>query len=442
MPKKPRPPGGLLSALVTAVAAGIIALGILPSLTALSAGLRESVPAVARYFGPLNPLKLGAPVLLLHVWLFRQSLPRTLLWVLGGAIAVGTGSTLIAAGACGFPPEILREWSVIVLGLVAALSLALQPRVLQVGILLVWAAVIYGSTLLEVSLPASIDWLYAEVFDPNTRALDIAETGRRVLTGVFGRQSLAKLLAWTPWLLLAYSAAPGHATRRWLKPVLWGLAVVSTGAILATSQRGPFVGALAGWIAFVLYHGVRLRNRKLAWLAAGALLVSLAATAVLVPRPLLETRVRSLLGVSRPDDSFAKQADAHRSFRVAMTLFSLKTIATHPLGNACISDQEFLEAGISHFNHSHNIVLQQFRERGWAWGLCHLALWLAAILGAWKLRSEAGAALVAGLVTVLALGMFDHPWFVLNHSMMMWALMIPGVSAALTSEARRPRSRG
>ncbi len=411
------------------VAAVILGAGVLPSLTALSLGLQSAIPAAYKLTGPINVLKLSAPLLLFFLWSARARLRPRLLGVLALAISIGTASVIAAGTPCRFPTGLLREWFVLCLGLVAALCVFVLPERKRVGVLAIWFAGIYGSAALEGLAPSAIDWLYARIFDPMTRDYDVSEVGRRVLTGVYGRQSMAKLLAWTPWLLIALAPRRVLLDRRW-QLGLAGTAIASSALILATSQRGPLVGSLLGWSAFALYCGIRLKDWRAAGLTASAAIVSLSLTAALAPRDLVETRVRSLFGISN-DTRFATIADGNRDFRLAMTRFSLRVIAEHPFGHACITTEEFTRAGITNYQHAHNLILQQLRSLGWAWGATHLALWLAALAGAWRRRSVEGAALAAGIVTVLGLGVFDHAWQVLNHAMMLWLFILSGLDPLL-----------
>lgn len=415
------------------IIAFILGVGILPSLTSLSAHLQEAVPQLFRYVGPINPLKILAPLLLYFAWTQRHRIPRLLLWLLGGGFALATLATLIAAIPCGFPAMLLREAAVMLIGALAGLSFILLSSKQQFTVLAMWGFAVYLSAFIDATDPAVTDWLYAHVFDPNTRFWDVHETGQQVLAGVFGRQSLAKLLAWLPWLLLAGAAALKNRapdqTGRSSKLLLIGLsalAVISTGAILATSQRGPFVAAALAWIALAVHLGLRGGQKRAAWVSLSALFVSLILTALLVPRNVLEPRIRSLIG-SRPTTVYGHIADANRDFRLRMSLFSLEVIAENPLGAACIPDSQFREANLNPA-HSHNMILQQYRTKGWLWGSAHLVLWILAALGAWRTRTLTGSFMFAGISSVLISGMFDHPWFVLNHAVVLGVLLTLGLS--------------
>ncbi len=406
----------------------VLAIGMLPSLTALSEGIVISWPTLGRYLGPINVLKLASPLLLAFVFVRRRALSRRLYLILGVALTVGTVFAVIAAWQCAWPHPTLREWSVILLGLLAATCFTLLPERDRGRVVVAWVGVVLATALLDALFPSAIQWLYAHLFDPDTGKHDLGEVGWRSLGGVFGRQSLAKLLAWIPWVLWVQFAVDRSGTgfSRTRVAILASIAVLCSALILATSQRGAFVGAVAGWLAFAAHAAIRRRNRRFAIAALGALVLSGIVTVVVVPRHFIETRLGTLIGRSS-GDAFSEKADVNRDFRLSMWKLSVAVIADRPLGNACITAKEFEAAGVHHHNHSHNLILQQFRERGWIWGLLHLALWVGAWAGAWSLRSERGSALVALLTSTLVFGMFDHPWFVLNHSMVLWLMLLWGL---------------
>lgn len=405
----------------------ILVLGILPSWTALSEAYQQAWPSLYRLSGPLNPLKLGAPILLLYCWQNRRAWPlRFWLWI--GAF---TGAYLLFSGIsgyrCGLPPLFMREASVATVGLLGAIAAILLPKRAWFVVLAGWCLAIYGAAFLDQFFPASVDWLYAHIFDPQTRSADVIEVGRRVLTGVFGRQSLAKFLAWLPWLLWWGWVLRGR-NGRGVRLAFLSFAILSTGMILMTSQRGPLVGALAGWIALGAHRGIRGGNSRQAGLAGIALILGVIATAVFVPQDVLIPRVTSTLGLEQ-SNTIGRIAQGNREFRQRITRFSLGVVMREPLGNACIPMQAFVDAGLADKHHSHNLMLEQFRARGWIWGLLHLALWLGAWTRTWLRRSEEAALGFAGLTAIIVSGMFDHPWFVLNQAMILCLFLLLGWSA-------------
>jgi hypothetical protein len=408
--------------------AAILALGILPSLTAPSQALVLAFPRLQSYLGPVNALKLGAPVLLAWVWLRRAELPRA--WLpYAGALGVGTVATVIAGVPCGFPQPLVREWAVMLLGSLAALSFLVLPRRQAFFVLGAWAVAIFGGALLDGLAPDATAWLNQNVFDPGAAsAYDQTTTGFPLLHGLFGNQSLAKFLAWTPWLLLAFAF-------RWELPrgLLWalvGLAVVSNGAILMTSQRGPFLGAAAGWCVLAAHQAIRAGNRRAALAALGALVLSCGVMLAIVPWGLL--RARALGTFSHDTNQYEHAALWTRDFRIQTNRLSWDSIKTHPLGDACIPAETFHQYGVFPA-HAHSLFLHQFRERGWIWGALHLGLWLWAFVAAWRTRSPYGSMLAAGIATIAVLGLFDHPWFVLNHAMVLSLFILLGISTPDTT---------
>lgn len=403
----------------------LLMVSLLPSFTALSVGLRAFLGGAGQYLGPINFVKLFFPLLALYGWQKRNTFPPKVIKVVGVSLGVGFLSTIVAGIPCQFPSTLVREWAAIVLGLFAAASFMGLSIVGKRKVLLFWFAVIYGSVLLDLLFPKSIDWLYATIFDPQTRKLDLEELQKRVLTGIFGRQSLAKLLAWVPWLLMYYGVFKflDRKNRRWGHWVSLGLVVASAGLALATSQRGPFLAVLLSIFCYSLHQSVQLKNRKMAF--TGGILLFLAAgiTTLVVPKDILETRLKSLVGIKQ-ESQLGKQAEFNTNFRVTMLSYSWEVVKTHPFGNACIKD--FWAHGINHEGHAHHLLLQQYRERGWLWGTAHLLLWLFPVFFLWKTKTEAASILFAGYAAVLGTGMFDSPWGVINHAVVLWVYLLSG----------------
>jgi hypothetical protein len=420
----------------------LLVIGLLPSAQALSADLSQTWPGIFRWIGPLNLLKLGWPALWIYVVAERRRLSACAARAIIAALAIGTAATLIAGSRCGMPPMLLREWFVITIGLAAGVCLALVPPRHRFAVFSGWMGVVLLAAVLDVFSPWVIDALYARIFDPETRYLDVREVGARVLTGVFGRQSMAKLLAWLPWLA-AYGAwerfcAHVNSLRCRAAVLICGIiGILSTGAILATSQRGPFLAAICAWIAFVLHLWWWRRDRRLIILGVVGLALSALATYLFVPKQILEPRVRSAIGLSPQGNPYGKTADDNRSFRTKMAVIAITTIVRSPLGDACIPVERFHEFGISP-GHSHNLLLQQFRDRGWIWGLLHAWAWLLAALATWRRRTLGASLLFAGLTSVLVSGLFDHPWFVLNHAIVLGAYLALGL--AQLREPDQPRT--
>jgi hypothetical protein len=433
----PKNPVEKLLALVVTV---LLILGILPSWTALSETYREAFPAMARISGPLNPLKFGIPLLVLWTLLRAkqkaETRPILLFWL--AALSVGSLSTLIAAVPCAYPPYMLREWMSIGVGILGASAWALLPTPHARAVLTGWLGLVAMSIALDAFFPEAIDSLYTYVFDPETRSLDVLETGHKLLTGVFGRQSLAKLMAWLPWLTLPLVAQ---------KPKALGGALIATalwsGLILATSQRGPTLAAFGALCLFGVHQLWHRRSLKLAGAFLALVSLSIVTLVVTVPDSLWKPRFYSL--IAPPPDaspSAFKTAYDNAQFRTRMTALSLESIGTHPLGNACISEEIFQKHGLFPA-HSHSLILEQFRTRGWIWGAVHLALWILAGLALWRRADAVGASLFAGWSAVMISGLVDHPWSVLNHSLVLGIYLWLGIEAWIRprrGEIRPPRA--
>lgn len=414
--------------LLNLITVASLALGILPSLTALSSSIEAAVPSLAPYLGPINFLKVSAPILLLFCWVRRDRLPRPLLWFSVFLISTGSLFTFIAASRCQPHAFIYREWAVFVLGWIGALAFFALTASERLIVVTAWGISIYLTSILDIVLPGTIDWLYAHVFDPQTRVNDISELGHRALTGVFGRQSLAKLLAWLPWIWLAV-LVDAPLVGRLKKPffiALWIIILFSSAAILGTSQRGPFVAMLVAILVYGVHQGIRLKKWKVFRASLAGTCLAVLLTLALVPRAIWQPRMQSLLGLS---DSASKNMPAEQSaednkhIRIQMNRFSAQIIAESPLGNACIPESRFREAELFPA-HAHNMILEQFRSKGWIWGAIHLMLWVAAGLSAWRLKNTFGSALTAGIASILISGLVDHPWPVLNHSLLLSAFLL------------------
>ena len=109
-----------------------------------------------------------------------------------------------------------------------------------------------------------------------------------------------------------------------------------------------------------------------------------------------------------------------------MARVSLDAIREYPLGNACLPKSFFTERKISEA-HSHNLFLEQFRSRGWIWGLLHLGLWLLAGFAFFRRSDARASAYLAVLTAIFICGFVDHPWFVLNQAIVLGAVLVDGV---------------
>jgi len=325
----------------------------------------------------------------------------------------------------------LREWGAISIGLLAGFCFLNLPRRHRTLVLGFWTAAILGSALLEKLAPSAIDWLYFNVFDPQTRQLDELAAQSRLLGGVFGIQSLAKLMAWLPWLLWIHALGGLTPPAKWQ---VWILAVVSTvvtAAILATTQRGPFVASLTGWEFFALHRAFRLGDRRVLGWTVGGIAAVAALVWIIVPGDVIQSRVLSAFG-QKDATRYGQMAEGNISFRRMIFEVSAEVISQSPLGNACVTPEVFAGHGIGFTTHSHHLFLHQFRERGWVWGLLHLLVWIWAGVLAWRSRSAAASAVLGGWTTIVVLGMFDHPWFVLNQAMVMSVILLSSFLLTLT----------
>lgn len=410
----------------------ILILAILPSFTGLSESYTLALPALASKTGPLNPLKFFAPFLLAFVVLgfFRLRDPRLRrgILVLGAAWAVGTVFTLIAASRCGFPPMFLREWASISLGLLVGVALRFLVPTLRDRVFFGWMVILFSTVALDLLFPSSIDWLYAQVFDPETRQGDVAETGTRALTGVFGRQSAAKLMSWVPWLVLP---AFFRVSRRSGYIALAALGIWS-GLILATSQRGPMFAAFAALLVFGIHRAACERKWKPFFITAAVICVGFLSIFITVPSTIVGPRLLNTAPVLSSGEPIAnaeqilKTSEHNARYRLGMTHVSVDSIRTHPLGDACIPKSFFAERGMAE-GHSHNLVLEQFRSRGWIWGLVHLALWILAGIAFLRARDLRASCSIAALAAIFVCGLVDHPWFVLNQSIVLGAVLVEGI---------------
>lgn len=402
----------------------VISLAILPSFTALSDSSSR--------MGPLNPLKLAAPFLFAFVALgffrLREAGVRRGILVLGGAWAIGTVFTLLAASRCGFPSMFLREWASISLGLIVGVALRFFTPALRDRVFFGWMAILFSVVALDLLFPSSIDWLYAHVFDPETRQWDLGETGTRALTGVFGRQSAAKLMSWVPWLVLP---AFFRVSRRARYLALAALGIWS-GLILATSQRGPMFAAFAALLVFGIHRAACERKWKPFFITAAVVCVGFLSIFITVPSTIVGPRLLNTAPVLSSGEPIAnagqilKTSEHNAQYRLGMTRVSLDSIRTHPFGDACIPKSFFAERGMNE-GHSHSLVLEQFRSRGWIWGLVHLMLWIFAGIAFLRARDVRASCTLAAVAAIFVCGLVDHPWFVLNQSIVLGAVLVEGI---------------
>ncbi|HLD98907.1 MAG TPA: O-antigen ligase family protein [Bdellovibrionota bacterium] len=400
-------------------------LGMFPSFTALSQSLYAEWPFLGRYAGPINPLKLASPLIFIWLWSRWADLPVRLRTVLLTGLVLGTLGTITGGLGCNpVPPALVREWAVLVLGVAAVMSVFLCGKRGLFAVLIGWTGIVYGSVLLNFISPEVLTWVNTHLFDPLRKIPPRGDL--QFLMGFYDVASLGKLLMWLPWVL-------GFALwQRWPEQrvrIAFGFfpfAILSTVLSLWTTQRGPFIGMLAGWFAF-FGHLWWISRRKRVLAVAIAVFASILAGVLLIsPKDLISKRVSPLFSSSAklegvgPAPGGAPTA-AHASVLQRKRLYelNLSEVAKHPLGHACTPKEEYEKRGIIDPSHTHSLILEQFKARGWLWGLFHLALWLIALVQTWRVRSLAASALIGGICATLVMGLADHPWFVLNHAMIL-----------------------
>lgn len=404
-----------------AIAIALIA-GLFPSLTALSQ-LHQNYAHYLGPIGPLNFLKVIAPVICVYLCYRLQLFPLKKRWCALFILVIGSIASVISAKLCNFESSsAIREWAAILFGFLCAAGLISLPGRQKISVVSGWIVILLSLAFLDKFYPATIDWLYSNAFDPNTKWFDSETSNARILTGVFGFQSMGKLLSWTPWLLYIFipKFRASQSRLAWIF-----LASISTGLILSTTQRGPLLGMGFGWLAFCSHSLLRASDRKI-WLPAMlAFLVSLAATWLFTPFEIFEARTSSITNQVEKEslNHEANLATDNVNFRKRMWQLSIFTIIKSPLGNSCIPNEEFTSRGL-YSTHSHNLFLQQFRERGWIWGLIHFAIWMGAALMAWQSKQRYASGIFAAIICICVQGMFDHPWFVMNHAMILSVFLI------------------
>jgi hypothetical protein len=415
------------------------ALAFLPSWTALSEQYRSILPGLYRFTGPLNVIKLALPFFLVYALLSLRRLRHERLtpvhWIACVIWLVGSVFTLKEAILCGFPGPYLREWFTLTVGLLLGILLSRSSRSFLARITLIWGGVLTVSILLDYLFPAVTEWLLAVVFDPSTRYWDKVELNEQPLTGVFGRQSLAKLLAWVPWLVLASNLRIA-SSRSLLMPISFG---ICTALILATSQRGPMLamGIAVGafWILeWILRRDKFSAKRAAVWIAfyIGAFTLGVV---LLVPKSIWIPRMAPwmVLGENRrvelQDEKHigaATTAISHVAVRGKIFEANWNLTWSRPWGNGCVPEDYYRQYLLPPA-HSHSLWLEQAKQRGILFGLLHLCVWLvtgwALLRRALLQPSAAASALFAGWCAIQVSGLTDHLWQVLNHAMILGVVL-------------------
>lgn len=394
----------------------VLGLGMFPSFLALSESLTHSFPSLSRYMGPINFLKIFWPLMLVYIGLRWKNIPfRSRRW-LPIILAIGTLATLIAAIGCHFPPMFLREWFVICVGIICSITLILLPQSKRKIVALFWVAIVLSGAAINMFAPEASNWLFAHVFDYNYRIPE-SRGAPLLLSGFYDVASMGKLLAWLPWTfgVLYFGSRP--RLPQWIS--FLALLTICTVLIPITTQRGPLLGMALGWILATAHLVFQTGQKKLLkWIPAALLAVAFLTWAI-VPKQILETRFLAYFGTGVTDQRAVHESRVSSDQRMRIWKLAVQHIRSHPLGCPCPSRTEYETAGIAEMSHAHNIFLEQFASRGWIWGSIHLLLWLSAFTAAWLDRSRRGSLLVGGIATTLGLGMVDHPWFVLNHAIIL-----------------------
>ena len=420
-----------LSWLVTTV----LSMAVLPSWTAVSVRIYERLGLSSSLLGPINPLKIAAPALLIFLYTQRtrisEFLPKGLALFLGVTYLLGSGAVLYGAFQCQWNLTLFREWFLHGWAALWALSfffLSNRQRKWVIGAWLTWVG---GSCLMDWLAPAWQDWLFAHIFDPDTRVLDVREVGD-VLTGVFGRQTLGKFLAWIPWLwLLTLKPVAKPSSQRFRFALGMAAVIFSAGIVLATSQRGPFVSVLAAaLVTIVLYaRNEGFRKRTLLMMIGGFALSVGVLTVSFVPRPILESRIRSMIGLSSTG-SLGDQAEQNTKFRWGMLSFSTQVILENPMGRACFPNERYFWDRGTTAGHAHHLFLQEYRARGWIWGTLHLLMWIFCGWAFFRALPSAQENFFwfGGFLSIVFVGQFDYPWMALSQSIVIWVFLWKGFS--------------
>lgn len=394
----------------------ILGLGMFPSFTALSEKIFEAYPSAGHYSGPINFLKLFSPAILLYFCFESRRIPRKAKIALLTSLGIGTMATLIAGATCNFPPLFLREWFVICLGSLCSIALILLPSHLSRITVFLWTSIILLGVAINLAFPELTNFLFKNFFDYHYQVPVDRSVGIHLI-GFYDVASLSKLLAWLPWVFGLFCLGSFDKPRHWASFLV--LLAICSLLIPITTQRGPVLGMIIG-CALATSHQAFQLNRKwiLKWIPAAAAIVLVLAWLV-IPKNILETRFLAFMGLNGTDTHTVEASRLSSDQRIRIWKLAAKRVVTHPLGMPSPPREDFTNAGIVDAYHSHNIFLEQYASRGWIWGTLHLALWLIAFASAWKDRTWRGTLMTGGVATTFGLGLVDHPWFVLNHAMIL-----------------------
>ena len=411
--------GGGLRNILSGVSALAIALGLLPSLTALSRSIYDYFPVLTQYMGPLNPIKLALPVFIWLLFLERKKFSKTELTGFLGVLAILFLASAVAVMNCGFLPSIIRETFIIFTGLIIGMVFISQSIMWRRFVLVSWVMIIGLNLILDMAFPETLDFLNEYFFDELSvdyyrKNLLFQEVGSNVLQGLFGRQSLAKILVWVPFLVLAVFVKSFRKLNL-TSVASWLLLLLATGLTMWTTQRAALLAISIGWCFLLIGIVFRVSNRKVFLSVLGMFAAGILLTLLLIPKEVYKARIEPYVTHTKNSSLQGMGAKSNASFRLRTLKFSIDHILQNPLGNACIPESDFYRSRIFP-SHSHHMFIQQFRERGWLWGITHLILWMGALVLSAYRRGIDSIFLTAGIATVFVMGVFDHTWTVLNHA--------------------------
>ena len=172
-----------------------LSLAPLPSFIAWSTGATGISGFLAVHLGPVNALKIAAPLFVFYFWKNRDRFDKRILSFLGLLLIVGTASTLYAGIRCGQPWLEMREWAVMVLGIICGGCFVTLPRKKALLVCSTWITILFLSVLMELLTPATLKWLVSHFFDPARANLD-----QHGIMGFWDIGSLAKMSMMVVWI--------------------------------------------------------------------------------------------------------------------------------------------------------------------------------------------------------------------------------------------------
>ncbi len=400
----------------------VIAMGILPSFNAL----RDQLPAtIGNIVGPLNFLKLALPAFFLFIALNWNRIPKTGKWSLVSFIGLGSVVTYVSNQTCDTSSMHFREWAVMSTGMIAACSFALLSTQYQRFILFFWVSVLSTALLINYASVDLLNMIHRNIFDPSR----VLAPDQFLLQGFYDIASFGKLLSWAPWLLgigicLGRKRLPSQALF-----VFVVLNLVFLIFSLRTTQRGPLLGGVLAMVVATIHYARNQKNFRILYQVAAVGVAVALIGAVLLPREIIDKRIKPIL--TRNWDSEVLRKDESRSSisqRSLIWTYAKKSISEYPLGTTCIDRIEFKRKGIELWTaHMHNEFLEQTRSRGWLWGAFFTCFWIFSWLTYWRRRDPVATLFLGGLTCVIGLSLVDHPWFVLNHSVVIGVFLLSGL---------------